>query len=53
MDVLKPIGTILKVRDELYDLRKKVEHHEKVLDNAVSELIECLKHRKIIEEKVE
>jgi hypothetical protein len=51
MNVLKTIEKIVRIKNEIGEIRAKLEHYERELDFAAGELIEFLKHKKIIEPK--
>ena len=51
MNVLKTIENIVRIKNEIGEIRAKLEHYERELDGAAGELIEFLKHKKIIEPK--
>jgi cell division protein FtsL len=39
----------VKIKEELRQTRKQIENNEREIDYAVSEIIEFLKHKRIIE----
>jgi hypothetical protein len=43
--MIKRIEDIIKVRDELYELQRKIEHLRRQLDGAASEIIGFLKDK--------
>jgi FtsZ-binding cell division protein ZapB len=43
MNIVKKIETIIKVREELYELQKKAEHLQRELDSAASEIVGFLR----------
>lgn len=49
MNPLKIVEELIKTRDELKEISRTLYHKEKELDRLASELIEFLKHKKIIE----
>lgn len=49
MNPLKIIEELVKVREEIRETRLKLEHFERQIDYLSSELIEFLKHKRIIE----
>jgi len=40
---IKKIEDIIRVRDELYDVQRKIEHLRRELDGAATEIISFLK----------
>lgn len=49
MNILKKIETIVRVRDELHEVQKKVEHLQRELDGTASEIIGFLKEKGYLE----
>lgn len=49
MNILKKIETIVRVRDELHEVQKKVEHLQRELDGTAAELIGLLKEKGYLE----
>lgn len=49
MNVLKICEELVKTRDEIRDIRIKLEAKERKIDTITDELIEFLKYKKIIE----
>jgi hypothetical protein len=47
--MIKRIEDIIKVRDELYELQRKIEHLRRQLDGAAAEIIGFLKAKGHIE----
>ena len=43
--MIKRVEDIIKVRDELYELQRKIEYLRKQLDGAASEIIGFLKDK--------
>lgn len=43
MKILKNVETIVKIKEELYDLQKKIEHLRRELDGTAAEIIGFLK----------
>lgn len=51
MDVIKILEKIVGVRQEVLKVSEQLDHLQKELDLQVYEMIEFLKHKKIIETK--
>jgi len=51
MNVFKSIGEIIETRDELRELAREMERKSRKLDRAIDELIEFLKHKRLIESR--
>ena len=51
MNPLEALSNIIKVRDELHETQKKLEHLQRELDVSTHEIIEFLKWKKLIEVK--
>lgn len=51
MNILKKIEDIIRVRDELYEVQKKVEYLRRELDGSAAELIGFLKEVGYLEKK--
>lgn len=49
MNILKTLENIVKVRDDLQKTRDDLDHQQRQLDFLVSEVIEFLQEKKIIE----
>ena len=43
---------LIKVKDELYEAQKVIEHSRRQIDHLTAELIEFLKHKRIIETRI-
>jgi hypothetical protein len=51
MNPIKILENLVKIKDELRETRLKIEHYERQIDYSVSEMIEFLKHKRIIESR--
>ena len=49
MNVIKIVGEIIDLREELKETAREVEIKAKRLDRCVDELLEFLKHRGLVE----
>jgi cell division protein FtsL len=49
MNPLKIIEKLIKTRDELQEISRNLHHKERELDQLAGELLEFLKHKRIIE----
>jgi hypothetical protein len=47
--MIKIVEEIVKVRDELYEIQRKIEHLHKQLDGAAGDIIVLLKNKGEIE----
>lgn len=43
MNILKQVESIIRVREELYELQKKAEHLQRELDGVAAEIVGFLK----------
>jgi tetrahydromethanopterin S-methyltransferase subunit G len=51
MNVIKILEKIVKSKNEIREVRQKLEHVERELDAHVAEMIEFLRFKRIIESK--
>lgn len=49
MNLVKAIGEIIDVREELKDLAREIEWKSKKLDRSIDDLMEFLKHHGLVE----
>jgi dsDNA-specific endonuclease/ATPase MutS2 len=49
MNVIKVIESLIRIREELEETKKKIEYLRRELDAQTGDLIEFLKDRRIIE----
>lgn len=51
MDLIKIMSEMVRVRDEIHELATKIDWKTKELDRLISEMVEFMKHRKLIESR--
>lgn len=51
MDLIKIVGNMIDLREELKDMSRELEHKSKKLDRSIDSLLEFLKHRGLVETK--
>jgi hypothetical protein len=49
MSIIKKIEDIIRIRDELYEVEKKVEHLRREMDGTAAELLGFLKEKGLIQ----
>ena len=49
MDLIKIVGSMIELREDLKDAAREMEWKAKKLDRAIDELMENLKHRGLVE----
>lgn len=52
MNPIEIVEKIIEVKDEIREIKLKLEYQQKRLDNLAGDLIEYLKHKKLIESRV-
>lgn len=52
MNPLEIVEKIVMVKDEIREIKNKLEHQQKRLDNLAGDLIEYLKYKRLIESRV-
>lgn len=51
MDLIKIVGDMIEIREELKDQAKDIERKARRLDRTIDELMEFMKHRGLVETK--
>lgn len=51
MDLIKIVGDMINLREDLKDQARDIERKAKRLDRTIDELMEFLKHRGLVETK--
>lgn len=51
MDVVKIVGEMIDLREDLKEQAKALELKARKLDRAIDDLVEFLKHRRLVETK--
>lgn len=49
MDLIKIVGEMIEIREELKDQAKDIERKARRLDRTIDELMEFMKHRGLVE----
>ena len=49
MDLIKIVGEMIELREELKDQAKDIERKARRLDRTIDELMEFMKHRGLVE----
>jgi hypothetical protein len=49
MNPLKIIEELIKIKEEMRGVRLKIEHFERQIDHLSGDMLEYLKHKRIIE----
>lgn len=52
MNPLEIVEKIIEVKDEIREIKNKLEYQQKRLDNLAGDLIEYLKYKRLIESRV-
>jgi len=49
MNIIKKIEDIIRIRDELYEVEKKIQHLRREMDGTAAELLGLLKEKGLIQ----
>ena len=52
MNPLEIVEKIIEVKDEIREIKNKLDYQQKRLDNLAGDLIEYLKYKRLIESRV-
>lgn len=52
MNPIEIVEKIVAVKDEIREIKLKLEHHQRCLDHIADDLIEYLKYKKLIESRI-